>query len=91
MNELTKQLSTMLVPEMAIIVYSDDNRTNLYLERRDIRNGNMGAGKPLTEECIKDIADLALNRASKELHGVIPPNYGAQYKMWHGQNVGRST
>ena len=34
MNELTKQLSTMLVPEMAIIVYSDDNRTNLYLERR---------------------------------------------------------
>ncbi|MDC2174820.1 PRTRC system protein B [Bacteroides thetaiotaomicron] len=74
MNELTKQLSTMLVPEMAIIVYSDDNRTNLYLERRDIRNGNMGAGKPLTEECIKDIADLALNRASKELHGIIPPN-----------------
>lgn len=74
MNNLTKQFSTMLIPEMAIMVYSDEERNNIYLERRDITNGKMGAGVPLTEECIKDMADLTLNRSRKELHGSIPPN-----------------
>lgn len=74
MNNLTQKLSTRLNPEMTIIVYADEKRENIYLERRDIINGKMGAGIPLTEECIKDIADLTLNRARKELHGVIPPN-----------------
>lgn len=74
MNNLTEQLSTKLSPEMAIIVYADGERDNIYLERRDITNGKMGAGIPLTEECIKDIADLTLNRSRKELHGIIPPN-----------------
>lgn len=74
MNKLTQQYSTMLIPEMAILVYGDNERKNIYLERRDIINGKMGAGIPLTEECVKDIADLTLNRARKELHGIIPPN-----------------
>ena len=74
MNNLTQQFSTMLTPEMAIIVYGDKDRTNIYLERRDITNGAMGAGIPLTEDCIKDIAELTLNRARKELHGIIPKN-----------------
>lgn len=74
MNNLTQQFSTKLIPEMTIIVYADEKRDNIFLERRDITNGKMGAGIPLTEECIKDIADLTLNRARKELHGVIPPN-----------------
>lgn len=64
----------MLVPEMAIMVYTDEERNNIYLERRDITNGKMGAGIPLTEECVKDMADLTLNRSRKELHGIIPPN-----------------
>lgn len=74
MNNLTKQLSTKLSPEMAIIVYADEERHSIFLERRDIINSKMGAGIPLTEECIKDIADLTLNRSRKELHGIIPPN-----------------
>lgn len=74
MNNLTEQLSTKLSPEMAIIVYADGEKDNIYLERRDIINGKMGAGIPLTEECVKDIADLTLNRSRKELHGIIPPN-----------------
>lgn len=74
MNNLTQEFSTMLIPEMAIIVYADEKRDNIYLERRDITNGKMGAGIPLTEDCIKDIVDLTLNRARKQLHGVIPPN-----------------
>lgn len=74
MNNLTKQLSARLSPEMAIIVYADEERDNIYLERRDIINGKMGAGIPLTEECVSDIADLTLNCSRKELHGIIPPN-----------------
>lgn len=74
MNKLTEQLSTSLIPEMAIIVYADNARSNIYLERKDIISGKMGAGVPLSEECIRDIADLTLNRSRKELHGVIPPN-----------------
>ena len=74
MNNLTQQLSTQLIPEMTITVYSDEKRDTIYLERRNIINGKMGAGIPLTEECIRDIADLTLNRSRKELHGVIPPN-----------------
>lgn len=74
MNNLTQKLSTLLIAEMAIIVYADEKRNNIYLERRDITNGKMGAGIPLTEECMKDIANLTLNRTRQELHGVIPSN-----------------
>ncbi len=74
MNKLTQKYSTSLIPEMAILVYGDNERKNIYLERRDIINGKMGAGVPLTEECVKNIADLTLNRDRKELHGIIPPN-----------------
>lgn len=74
MNKLTEQLRTRLTPKMAIIVYSDEDENNIYLERRDIVKGNMGAGIPLTEECIKDIAEMALDTTKKELHGIIPSN-----------------
>lgn len=74
MNKLTKQLATELCAKMAIIVYGDDEHDSFYLERRNITNGKMGAGTPLTEECIRDIAELTLNSSRKELHGAIPPN-----------------
>ena len=59
---------------MAIIVYSDKDENNIYLERRDIVKGNMGAGIPLTEECIRDIAEMTLDTTKRELHGIIPSN-----------------
>lgn len=74
MNKLTQQLTSELTAEMAIIVYGDKDHDNFFLERRNITNGKMGAGVPLTEDCIKDIAELTLNRSRKELHGAIPPN-----------------
>lgn len=74
MNNLTQYFATELIPEMAIIVYGECGGNNIYLERRNISNGIMGVGTPLTEECIKDIADLTLNCSRKELHGIIPPN-----------------
>lgn len=74
MNKITKQLTSQLTPEMAIIVYGDKSHENLYLESRNITDGKMGAGIPLTEDCIRSIAELTLNSSHKELHGVIPPN-----------------
>lgn len=74
MNNLTKLFTTDLIPQMAIILYGDEKENNLYLERRNIINGKMGTGIPLTEECIKDIAELTFSNSRKELHGVIPSN-----------------
>lgn len=59
---------------MAIIVYKDSENEEVYLERRNIDKGKMMAGIPLTEECIRNIAELTLNASRKELHGVIPSN-----------------
>ncbi len=59
---------------MAIIVYQDSTYEDIYLERRNIDKGRMMAGTPLTEECIRKIAELTLNVSRKEPHGVIPSN-----------------
>ncbi len=75
-NGLTNLLKEEYIPEMAIIVYScSENR--VYLERRDITDGKMGAGKPLSKECITSIIK-AIAEDSDELevgfHGIIPRN-----------------
>ena len=46
-NGLTNLLKEEHIPEMAIIVYSS-SENKVYLERRDITDGKMGAGKPLS-------------------------------------------
>lgn len=74
MNKLTQQLTAQLIPEMAIIVYGDKEHDSFFLERRNITDGKMGAGVPLTEECIRNIAELTVQSSRKELHGAIPPN-----------------
>ena len=56
MNNTTKEILTELLPEMAIIVYKNNNK--YYLERRDIINGKMASGVPLTEKCLTDIFDV---------------------------------
>ena len=37
------------------------------------------------------VYELNYSSEDKELMDLLRTKYGAQYKMWHGQNVGRST
>ena len=75
-NGLTGSLKEEHTPEMAIIVYSGSDQS-VYLERRDFVDGRMGAGKPLSKECITAIIK-AIAEDSDELeigfHGIIPRN-----------------
>lgn len=74
MNQLTERLSESVSPQMAIIVYSNNGK-DIYLEQRDIENGRMCEGRPLTKKCITEIIQ-ALAEDSKDIeigyHGVIP-------------------
>lgn len=71
MNKLTDDLTGQLEPKMAIIVYGEHG--SFYLERRDIRNGRMVEGVPLTEECLADISEVLSQTTSKMVHGIVPP------------------
>lgn len=60
MNELTRTMTTNLIPDRAIIVYKTDEQANhesYYLESHKIdSNGKMLEGNPLTEKTLSDIA-----------------------------------
>lgn len=75
-NRLTQSLSEKHVPQMAIIVYAG-NANSVYLEQRDIKEGKMGAGRPLSKKCLTGIIQT-LAEDSEELttgyHGIIPKN-----------------
>lgn len=72
MNNITKNLFEDLDPRMAIIVYKSEDEV-FYLERRDIdKEGAMGVGIPLTEDCLTDIVK-GLSATEKDIvHGPIP-------------------
>ena len=63
----TDFINTTLKPQMALIVYSDERKKNIYLERRDIVNGRMTAGVPVSEDCIRDILSMDLKSNKMEL------------------------
>lgn len=71
-------LNDTFTPKMAIIVYeSKEQREGLYLERRDIEDGMMQAGVPLTQKCITDIMEtitIDKDESSYRIHGTIPSN-----------------
>lgn len=71
-------LSDTYIPKLALIVYEcSDAREGLYLEQRQIENGQMGSGTPLTKKCVTDIMNtLAMDSDSIDygLHGTIPSN-----------------
>lgn len=61
---------------MAVIVYQCNQSSELYLERRKIVNGSLGAGAPLTKKCIAEIsASIAADDKDITfgLHGIMPP------------------
>ena len=81
------------IPEMALIFYiADDDAGNekYYIETHRIRNGRMGAGAPVSKQCISDIASSFSCELSLTPHGRIPENLlfadnrlGHQKYIWH--------
>lgn len=63
---------------MTVVVYEcTDSNAGLYLERRDIVNGQMTSGTPLTKKCIVDIMNvIAVDDENFDygIHGAIPSN-----------------
>lgn len=75
MNDLTNGLFEDMRPEMAIIVYKEEDTHSFYLERRNInRQGKMEAGVPLTEECLAGIVTSLSLSERQIVHGRLPEN-----------------
>lgn len=78
MNKITENLTACVKPELAVIVYRYkpiEGESSYYLERRDIDDsGKMGAGVPLTEDCISGIAKSFSSTDRLIVHGEIPAN-----------------
>lgn len=78
MNKLTKLMNDCYKPKMAVIVYEcSDSKLGVYLERRNIINGRMSSGTPLTKKCIVDIMNaIAVDNENFDygIHGNIPSN-----------------
>lgn len=72
-SEILNRSEDSIIPEMAIIVNSVGYRT-YYLERRDIVNGKMTAGVPLTTKCLTDIVSTLSSDRTDIIHGAIPAN-----------------
>lgn len=70
MNAMTADIMKELIPTMAIIVYNNDN--SYYLERRDIVNGSMAAGIPLSEDCLDGIINEISTTDYRSSYGIIP-------------------
>jgi PRTRC genetic system protein B len=93
MGKVNEILTNRMTPEMAVIVYRHRegySADKYYLERRPIENGRMGAGTPLTEHCLNNIAE-ALTSGRKDIaRGVIPscmlyadPGRGREKYVWY--------
>ncbi len=97
-NQLTRALDEMYDPKMAIVVYCSTNSAP-YLERRDIIDGKMGAGKPLTKKCVTEIFRAIVEDSedlSQGYHGVIRKNLlyadttrGRTRLIWYESTTGR--
>lgn len=78
MNKLTRLMNEEYKPKMAMIVYEcSDNKVGVYLERRNIINGKMASGVPLTKKCIVNIMNaIAVDNDNFDfgIHGTIPNN-----------------
>lgn len=74
--------SDQYIPKMAVIVYENSNKdinnnNKIYLERREIKNGQMGSGVPLSKKCVSDMMEtIAIDKedSSYRLHGAVPSN-----------------
>ena len=94
MNKITENLTACVKPELAVIVYRYkpiEDESSYYIERRDIDDsGKMGAGVPLTEDCISGIAKSFSSTDRLIVHGEIPANmlyadcrHGREKYVWY--------
>lgn len=77
MNKITENLNCMLSPVTALVFYGTPDAS--YVERRDIIDGRMGVGTPLTEECLSSLLSLFREKEyyeseCKQLKGALPSN-----------------
>lgn len=75
--EILEGTAQQYVPQMALIFYAADQDAGdpaYYIETRRIRHGVMGAGTPISRECISDIASSFSRELSVCPTGKIPPN-----------------
>lgn len=79
MSKIIKTITDLYQPYAAIIAYRTDEEhgSDYYLEKRDIKNGVMGAGQPLTEDLmaslIKNVATTN-PQLDKSMFGAVPDN-----------------
>lgn len=79
MSKIIKTITDVYQPFAAIIAYKTGEEYNkdYYLEKRDITNGVMGAGKPLTENMVSVLVKnvtAANPQLDKSLYGAVPEN-----------------
>ena len=79
MGNLKNVLSNELIATCALVFYKNSVLKGAYVERREIKNGVMGAGKPLNVETLasllKTVEKFAKDSTSMvSLHGEIPEN-----------------
>ncbi|WP_163173426.1 PRTRC system protein B [Bacteroides sp. 51] len=74
-SSIINKAESALDPEMAIIVYrNNQNTSSYYLESRRIRKGKMLEGVPLTEKCLSNIVNAISESKADIPHGRLPGN-----------------
>lgn len=71
-QNLTDKINGSFKPELAVIVYKWNSE--YYLESHEIKEGVMGAGLPMKEECIQDMVEFFKGKERKEalISGPVP-------------------
>ena len=93
-NERTQALMSHYKPELAVIIYKNNNSEDYYLESHNINdNGQIGAGKPLQQETIQGMVNVFFDEKQNKIKisGLLPENLlsfqltnGGSYKMiWY--------
>ena len=78
MGNLINHIEDVYKPFVAIVGYrTDGQEKGFYLEKREIVNGKMGAGKPLTEEMLSGLIKAVASdnaQIDKTMYGRVPEN-----------------
>lgn len=84
LDEIKENMYATMSPTMAIILYETQKFT-YYLERRSIKkDGTMGAGVPLTEQCLTSLITTMSQSDKNVVYGTLPPGM-----LYSDSHVGR--
>ena len=92
MNELTKNIQKMMVPKAAIIAYKYEDRRNFdtryFIELRPIgKNGQMGAGIPVTYEFMNTLLESYTEEMSGIPAGRVETDVLSQRSQYTGRHI----